>query len=476
MKRLPIHLLLAATTTVIAIAEPLEGDQGSILDDLHYGFWVDWSTRHTSKGRDYLDGRGAISQGLYLGAQQFGLELSRSGAMDDGTKEFNLDLYYYREFDSFSIYGAYEYLDWDTAAFQVDGSNLAFGATYFDLPAGLWIAADTEYSIRRNGFFSEISLGTDIEANDWITLTPSLTLGVNSGYVSDGHEGLNHAVASFTADFQLTDHLKLSANASYNWAINRASDLVTYPDDTILRNFFWAGLTLVIDGNPEESGARPFSGGEPWQFLLGTSAWATSWQGAVAIGANSLGTVRPIDDSYDQVHTGLSLEGNRGRWSILLDGTYTSLDAEVPAPLPVFAATPVEFRMAALQAVGGYRILDSKRASVDLLAGARYQHLETEYLFANSLSRELNWIDPLVGLRARLELLRNFSLNTRAELGGFDIGSEYFWQLEVGLAYQLTEHIAAELSYRHLEAKYTKDNNAVEFRSKGPRFGLNYRF
>lgn len=475
MKCTRIFLLLVASFAPLAVAETSE-KESSILDDLNYGFWVDWSTRHTSKGRDYLDGRGAFSQGLYLGAHNFGIELNRSGAMDDGTKEFNFDLSYYREFDSFSLYSAYEYLDWDTNAFQVDGSNLAFGTTYFDLPAGLWVSADVEYSIDRNGFFSELSLGADIETTEWLTITPALTLGANSGYVDDGHEGLNHAVASFTADFQLTEYLQLSANASYNWAINRESDLGTYPDDAILQDFFWAGLTLIIDGDAEEPTRSRSSSKQPWRAALGTSAWATAWNGSVSIGATSPGTVEELDDSYDQLHTGVSIETGRAPWSILFDGSYTSFGAEVPPPLPVFASTPVEVRMASIQAAAGYRILDARRGSIDLLAGASYQHLEAEYLFTNPVSRELNWIDPSIGFRARLELLRNMSLSTRAEIGGFDVGSDHFLQVEIGLGYQFSDHISLELYYRHLEAEYTKDNDAVEFSSKGPRFGLNYRF
>ena len=95
----------AATSTMVAGSED-QGDKVRFTDHLEHGFWFDWSSRHTSKGRDYLDGKGAFSQGLFLGAGDFSLELGRSGAIEGGTKEFNFELSYFREFESSSFYGA----------------------------------------------------------------------------------------------------------------------------------------------------------------------------------------------------------------------------------------------------------------------------------------------------------------------------------------------------------------------------------
>lgn len=450
-----------------------EGDvlSGSLVEDFDYGVWVDWSSRHTSRGRDYLDGEGAFSQGAYFGLGHFGFEIARSGAMENGTEELNLDLSYYREFDRFSFYGAYEYSDWETNDFQVGGHSLEFGVTYFDLPGGFWIAGEVEYSIDREGFFSELSVGSDVELYDWLTLTPSVSVGFNSGYVDEGHDGLNHAVASLSADFFLTDQMKVTASAAYNWAIN--ADAGTFPDDEILRDFFFTGLTVVIGG---ERGEGSGSSGSDWDLVFGTSVWATAFDGSISLGPGSPGIIRASAGDNDQLQTGLSLEAQRGRWSFLVDGSYVSFGAELPPPLPIFSATPVELRLAGVQLVAGYRGFESEKTSVDLMIGARYQHVESEYQFAVPESRELNWIDPTVGIRARVGLWEDWHVSGRADWGGFRVGSDQFWSVDLGVGYELSDQLSVELRYQHFEVDYADSDDVVDFTLKGLKLGVTYQF
>jgi len=446
-----------------------EVEEGSILDDWDYGFWVDWSSRHTSRGRDYLDGDGALSQGVYFGWGDFGLELSRSGAMENGTEEFSLDLSYYREFDRYSFYGAYEYSDWTTNDFQVDGHGLEFGVAYFDFPGGFWIAGDVEYSIDRDGFFCELSAGTDLEVFDWLTLTPAVSVGINSGYVEDGHDGLNHVVASLSADILVTDGLKVSASAAYNRAINREPEV--YADDAILRDFFWTGLTVSVG---KEDGEGIFSLSEDWEVIFATSAWATEFGGAIAVDGS--GNIRGLDGGDDEIHTGLSVEARRGRWRVLFDGSYVSFRAEVPPPLPIFAATPIEVRMAGVRLGMGYGVYKSYGVEVSLLAGLQYQHVEAEYRFTDAESRELNWLDPTMGIRGRVEIWEGWYFSGRAEVGGFGVGSDEFWRVEGGFGYELWDGLSVELRYQHLKVDYSGKDSAVDFELKGPKLGVSYRF
>ena len=473
LKTILMSVGLGAVTSTMVAGSEYQGDKVRFSDHLNHEFWFDWSSRQTSKGRDYLDGRGAFSQGLYLGAGDFGLELGRSGAIEDGTKEFFLELSYFREFESFSFYGAYQYSDWSRQGFQVGGSDLAFGATYYDLPASLWIAGDVEYSIDRNGFFSEVAIGSDIELYDWLTLTPSLSVGYNSGFFDEGHDGWNHAVADLSANFALTEGLSVNVSAAYNWAINRESDLVRFSDDANLEDFFWTGLTFSVGGEREE--VRRSSEWEAWEVTLGTSAWATAMSGSITIDDGGAETVRPLDDSYDQVHSGLAIELSRGSWSLLLDGSYASFGAEVPPPLPIFDPSSAEVRVANVHLAAGYRVFESGSASVDLLAGVRYNFLESESDL-DSESRQLDWFDPSVGVRMRVGLLENWALSARAEYGGFGIGSEQVWQVDLGLEYEFSERFSAELRYQHLEVDYSKGNDAADYRFKGPRVGFSYRF
>jgi opacity protein-like surface antigen len=144
--------------------------------------------------------------------------------------------------------------------------------------------------------------------------------------------------------------------------------------------------------------------------------------------------------------------------------------------LSIFAPTPVDVQLASVDLAAGYRVIDSDSASVDFLAGLRYNHLKTEYEFGSPESSELNWIDPSIGVRARMKLRENLEFSTRAEFGGFEVGSDQYWQIDIGLDYQLTDHLSVKLRYQHLELDYTQHDNDVNFTFKGPKIGASYRF
>ena len=460
----------------MVVASEFQAKKKSHWDDFDYEFWLDWSSRHTSKGRDYLDGKGAFSQGLTLESGDFGFELNRSGAMDDGTKEWDFELSYFRSLESFSYYAAYQYSDWSSQDFQFGGSNLEFGVSYFDLPAGFWIDGDVEYSIDRGGIFSEITIGAELELSPRFTLTPSLGIGHNAGFFDEGHDGWNHAVATLSADFSLTDELYLNISAAYNRAINRKMDFTKYPDDALLDDFFWTGLTFSVGGDRKRSKVRQTPELEAWEVTLGTSIWASAMSGSITIGDDFLGKVQPANNSYDQLHTGVSIEFNRKSWSLLLGGSHVSYGAEIPPPLPIFEASPTEMRATGLQLAAGYRILESRLARVDLLAGLRYNFFESESELDEAGGRNMEWIDPALGVRLRMNLIEDWDLAARAEYGGFGLGSDQFWQVDLGLEYQFSDHLSAELRYQHLDVDYAKGSNAAEFAFKGLKAGVRYRF
>ena len=457
-------------------ASEFHGKKRSHLDDLDYEFWLDWASRHTSKGRDYLDGKGAFSQGLSLGAGDFGFELNRSNAMENGTKELDLEFSYFRSSESFSFYAAVQYSNWSSQDFEFGGSDLEFGVSYFDLPAGLWIDGDVEYSISRDGIFSEITIGADLELSDRFTLTPSLGIGHNAGFFDKGHDGWNHAVANLSALFSLTDDLHLNISAAYNWALNRESDFTKYPDDAILDDFFWTGLTFSVSGDRKRSKVQKTLASEEWQVTLGTSTWASTMSGSLAIGDDFTGMIQPKKGSHDQYHTGLSIELNRRDWSILLDGSHLGFGAEVPPPLPIFEAASADVRVANLHWATGYRVFDNGSTSVDCLTGLRYNFLESESELDDTGSRNFDWLDPSMGIRIRMDLIENCELSARAEYGGFGMGSDQFWQIDLGLVYQFSDHLSAEFRYQHLEVDYTNGDNSADFSMKGPKAGIRYQF
>lgn len=65
-------------------------------------------------------------------------------------------------------------------------------------------------------------------------------LGVNAGYVPDGHNGLNHFALRANASYLPAAQTELYAYVGYNVAINQ--DSVQYAGDELLGDFFRGGV------------------------------------------------------------------------------------------------------------------------------------------------------------------------------------------------------------------------------------------
>ena len=81
-----------------------------------------------------------------------------------------------------------------------------------------------------------------------------------------------------------------------------------------------------------------------------------------------------------------------------------------------------------------------------------------------SVSSNLWWIDPFVGLRGRYNFNQTWYLTARGDVGGFGVGSKFAWQAEGALGCQLTRYVFTELGYRALGVDFQGDgitNNTI---------------
>jgi hypothetical protein len=101
--------------------------------------------------------------------------------------------------------------------------------------------------------------------------------------------------------------------------------------------------------------------------------------------------------------------------------------------------------------------------------------------FAIARSGNLDWIDPVVGLRLRHQFTPSQEIWVRGDVGGFGFQSNFEWQA-VGIysyAWQFSGYqIAAAVGYRALGVNYTNtgNNNSVDLVLHGPIIGVSIRF
>jgi hypothetical protein len=92
--------------------------------------------------------------------------------------------------------------------------------------------------------------------------------------------------------------------------------------------------------------------------------------------------------------------------------------------------------------------------------------------------------DPFIGARLRQEMAPGQNLTLRGDVGGFDVGSDFSWQVIATYDFQLcvTDRYAIDgyLGYRALSVHYSEGSgvNRYEFDAiqQGPVMGATLRF
>jgi hypothetical protein len=165
------------------------------------------------------------------------------------------------------------------------------------------------------------------------------------------------------------------------------------------------------------------------------------------------------------------------------------------------ASGGVDIRETIIEAGAAYEIgkwhLFAGWTAVDLLAGARYWRESVDINLALSAtldtaglvltrgraiarSGDVEWVDPLVGLRLRQQLAPGHDLVLRGDVGGFDAGSQFSWNALAAYSFQIGTYHGATysglLGYRALSVDFEKDSGRSRFEFEliqhGPLLGL----
>ena len=204
----------------------------------HFG----WESRYILEGRDSLEGGSLWSSSVEASYDHVfgGLWYGRSSNND--FRELHLGLGLKQEIGNFESYLAFTHLLFP--AEETSDAEWGAGFSYDALPYGMETGLDLVYSLDAEGTFIEWSLSKPFAVlESWETSLGS-TLGWNEGFVSDGHDGLNHFSLSASGRRSLTENLGLVLHGAQSWAIDQ--DL-TFVDDISLKDIFHFGISLEAE-------------------------------------------------------------------------------------------------------------------------------------------------------------------------------------------------------------------------------------
>ena len=222
-----------------------------------------------------------------------------------------------------------------------------------------------------------------------------------------------------------------------------------------------------------------------WQFKLAPYMWFAGLQGDVATipGVPSA----PIDVSPSQAIEDteaalmLMFEARRGRHGLFVDFIYTDVRSEDE----VFPNLGISLRSVSkstvLSGAYQYRMVDSDASSLDLMGGLRYWEVDSFLAFtgpaAISGRNKEDWVDPFIGLKGYYRFGNSkFYTSYGASVGGFDVGSKLFYDLNLNLGYQWTDSIGTVIGYRLFDVDYDHKGFVWDVEQAGFGIGLAWSF
>lgn len=233
--------------------------------------------------------------------------------------------------------------------------------------------------------------------------------------------------------------------------------------------------------------AAPAQADEPWQFQIAPYVWAAGLEGDIATipGVPAASVDASFTDVLENLDAAFMIAGeaHNGRFGIFIDILYVDVEATGSVPGPLFSTAKLESQTFYSTSAGFWRLWSNERASLDVMAGVRLWSIDTKLVLgagilpATTVSHNENWVDPLVGFKARGTLGGGrFFHSVGVLFGGFDVGSDYMWDVFGNLGYQWTDGFSTSIGYRYLTVDYSDNEFSYDVVQEGPTVALIWRF
>jgi opacity protein-like surface antigen len=244
-----------------------------------------------------------------------------------------------------------------------------------------------------------------------------------------------------------------------------------------------------------------------WRFTLAPYVWGVGLSGDVGVfGRGPVDVDIPFSDileNLDFAAMGVA-EAHNGTWGVFVDLNYTSLSAgksrsrslerdlfeQFGATAEVSASADITEFIGTM--MGQWRAVDSDQMTLDLMAGARYWNIENDITARGSVSgggplglsvsKELSgsdgasWVDPMVGVKSRIDTTTPVYFTGWGMIGGFGVGSDINWDVMGGVGYEWTDHFSTVLGYRALGVDYEDDGFVYDIIQQGVALGAVINF
>ncbi|AXI55019.1 hypothetical protein C1J05_11410 [Sulfitobacter sp. JL08] len=225
---------------------------------------------------------------------------------------------------------------------------------------------------------------------------------------------------------------------------------------------------------------------DSWKFTVAPYLWGASLSGTAA----TIPGLPPVDvdASFSDILDNLSFAGmivgnaQKGRWGVTADLQYISLKNSTSDLQPLFNNATVRAKNKIFSVLGEYKMVEAPTGELWASAGARYWSVDTSLDLAAgdlptaSANGNDSWVDPVIGLRGRMDIADRKYLTGWAYAGGFGVGSEIMADIFGGVGYKFTPMTSGVLGYRLLMVDRRSGDFTYDVEQKGLMAGLSFQF
>jgi hypothetical protein len=257
----------------------------------------------------------------------------------------------------------------------------------------------------------------------------------------------------------------------------------------------------------------------PLEIRIGIPGWIAGISGDTGV----KGVVTSPDVSFDElfrhlthVPIVLSADIRYQRWEFFGDGQYMVVGTSATLPGLLFTNANLHLKSGLAEGFVGYRLINCNRATLSLSAGARYSYMGGDpSIFDNGDARlvtlrrllgirqkldfsgSTGWVDPVIGARGKVKIWKATSLYAEGDIGGFDVNSgsafelrrqgrtivrepvdssDWSYQIQGGLEFQVTRWMWAQVGWRYLKYDYNQGGFTNKTALNGPfiQGGVNF--
>jgi len=217
-----------------------------------------------------------------------------------------------------------------------------------------------------------------------------------------------------------------------------------------------------------------------WRFTITPYLWMTNIKGDLTVVNQNV----PVDLSFSEdLLSNLKMAGmvhaeaKKNRLSFMIDAFYAKLGVDKERTGFFNNTQKIKLRLKETLFEGGlgYSFAQTGTFSMDALIGLRYFDVNTNLKINDIVitDKDINFLDPYIGVRFINEW-NKWAISGRADIGGFDIGSDHSYKINGLITYKFSKSFATSVGYQIYQPDYKEDNFEYNLANQG--FILGFMF